>query len=526
LSAGIIIYSSGSRPPALSHKRHGEMKSLSKVVLVLLTVTALSAAVVSPAAAAAPEPQLPALTCADGACQLVGNATGLAGFLRGGANLALTQLPFEPSADGGVQAALDIKKDITLSLPVGEVVLTNAELQVEVGEDGKIKRLNGAADMPSLTFGLLDDVRVLTPARANVGLDLGKNLPDTGFELAPERSYLFFYAVSAAAAAADTAMNVTARTSEKAEAFSLAFAPGQRAILVIDTVDPVAYLDGHVTLSGIDQIALLGRLLERTPVAEYVPDTLPLRERTQFGLSGKFSKNLAESRLILSGAYLLDAGILPARLGIEAQPLNLQGELTVSRDGVWVDGVLKSAIEPDKLFNGGARVVMFLPVSKVAGPGYVDVDASVKVPAVNMGVRVGAKAGVGKYELSGQVSTPFTDSDPTGNVSGDLPDVAGAVGPVVGRAAGAVGSAAGTVGSVAGRAAGDVGATAGKATAAVGTGAGKAAGFVGPVASRAAGVLSGYARSGLGLAGNAIVAGKAKLSRDATATATPTPVIL
>ena len=321
-------------------------------------------------------------------------------------------------------------------------------------------------------------------------------------------------------------MDVTGRTAGKMDAFSLSFAPGQRATLVIDTVEPVAYLDGHVTLSGIDQIALLGGLLESTPIAEYVPDTLPLRERTQFGLSGKFSKDLAESRLTLSGAYLLDAGILPARLGIEAQLLNLLGELTVSRDGVLVDGVLKSAVEPDKLFDGGARVVMFVPFSKVAGPGYAGVDASVKVPAVNLGVGAGAKAGAGKYELSGQLSTPFTDSDLTGKVSGELPDVAGAVGSAAGQAAGAVGTAAGTVGSAAGEAAGAVGTTTGKATAAVGTGAGKAAGFVGPVAGRAAGALSGYARSGLGLAGAAINAGKAKLSRDATPALTmaPTPV--
>jgi hypothetical protein len=491
------------------------MKSLRKVVLVLLTVTALSAAVVSPAGAVPLEPQAPApapvLTCAGGTCQLAGNTAGLPGFLRSGANLALTQLPFKSTAEGSAQATLDVRKDITLSLPVGEATLTNARLQVEVGKDGKITRLNGTADMPFPTFGLLDDVRVVTPARANVGLDLGKNLPGTGFELDPDRPYLFFNAVSTTGAA----MDVTGRTAGKMEAFSLSFAPGQRATLVIDTVEPVAYLNGHVTLSGIDQIVLLGGLLERTPIADYVPDTLPLRERTQFGLSGKFNKDLAESRLTLSGAYLLDAGILPARLGIEAQLLNLQGELTVSRDGVLVDGVLKSAIEPDRLLDGGARVVMFVPFSKTAGSSYAGVDASVKVPAANLGVGAGARAGAGKYELSGKLRTPFTASELTGEVSGDLPDVAGAVG-----------SAAGTVASAAGEAAKAVGTTTGKAAAVVGTGAGKASGFVGPVAGRTAWILSGYARSGLGLAGAAINTGKARLSRDATPdpTAAPTPV--
>ena len=159
--------------------------------------------------------------------------------------------------------------------------------------------------MPFPTFGLLNDVRVVTPARANVGLDLGKNLPASGFDLVPDRPYLFF--------SANSFMNMAGRTSGTADEFSLSFEPGQRLALVVDTVEPVAYLNGQVTLPLTDQIALLGGLLEHTPIGPYVPDTLPLRERTQYGLSGKFSKDVAASRLTLRGAYTLDAGFLPAQ---------------------------------------------------------------------------------------------------------------------------------------------------------------------------------------------------------------------
>jgi hypothetical protein len=491
------------------------MTFLKKFSAVLLIVTALSAALVSPTAAAPIPPQAPALSCDAGACQLTGDAAGLLGLLRDGANLAIQQLPFESTADGGVQARLDINKDITLALPVGDVTLTNADLQVEIGEDGAIRRLHGTADMPFPTFGLLDDVRIVTPARAEVGFDLGKNLPETGFELDPERSYLFFNA--------DTAMNVAGRTAGKAEEFSLSFAPGQRATLVIDTVEPVAYLNGHVTLTGLDQIALLGGALESTAIGPYVPDSLPLRERTQFGLSGKFSKNVADSRLTLRGAYTLDGGILPARLGIEAQPVNVLGAVTLSRDGVLVDGVLSSTIEPDKVFDGGARVVAFVPFSKAAGGGYASVDASVKAPAAKLGAEAGARVGEGGYELRGELETPFKGYELAGKVSGDLPDVAGAVGTAAGAVGSAAGKAAGAVGPVVGDAAGAVGTTVGKAAGAVGSAAGKAVDFVGPVAGKAAGTVGGYARSGVGLAGDAINAGKALLNRDATPTPTPTP---
>jgi hypothetical protein len=539
------------------------MKLLKKVIPVALIVTALSAAVVSPAAAA---PPAPALRCVDSVCQLEGEAEGLLRLLTEGANLALSQVPLEKTADGGSQASLNVNKDFTLSLPIGDVTLSNANLEVEVDENGAIRRLNGTADMPFPTFGLLDDVRVVTPAQANVGLDLGKNLPETEFELVPDRPYLYFEA--------DTAMDVTGRTAGRAGEFGLSFVPGQRASIIIDTEEAVAYLDGHVTLAGVDQIAVLGGLLESTPVAEYVPNALPLRERTQFGLTGKFSKDITEGWIKLSGAYLLDGGVLPARLGIEAEPVNLLGELTISRDGVLVDGVLKSALEPETIFNGGARVVTLIPFTKEAGAGYAGIDASVDAPAIKLGVAAGASAGEEGYELRGRLTTPFSDSDLSGKVTGELPDVAGAVGsaaekasetvgPAVGEAAGAVGaaagkavdavapvvgsaadavgsaagSAAGAVGSAAGSAAGAVGSAAGKAAetvgpavgtaaGAVGAAAGKAVDAMGPVVGKAVGAVGGAAQQGFDLLGtfarNAVNAGKARLP-GATPTPTPAP---
>jgi hypothetical protein len=451
------------------------MKLSRKTVLVLLVVAALSAAVVSPAAAApgTGQPAAPALACEGGTCQIAGSTSGLLGALQLGANLALSQVPFETTADGGTRATLNAQRDITLSLPIGEIKLANAQLQVEVGTDGKIKRLNGSADMPFPTFGLLNDVHVVNPARADVGLDLGKNLPDVGVPLQPDRPYLFFNA--------NSFLNVAGRTAGSPDDFSLAFTPGQRLTLVVDTVDPVAYLNGQATLSVTDQIALLGGILESTPLGPYVPNTLPLRERTQFGLAGKFNKDLAESRLTLRGGYMLDAGFLPAQLGVDAQLVNVLGQLTLSRDGALVDGVLKSAIQPDKVFDGSVKVETFIPFTETAGPSYAGVDASLKVPAAKLGIGGGAKASAGKYELNGQLTTPFSGSELKGKVSGRLPDVAGAVG----QAASAVGSAAT-----------------------------KAAQFVGPLAGRAGATVSEYARSGLSLAGNAIVAGKAKLSSD------------
>jgi hypothetical protein len=255
-----------------------------------------------------------------------------------------------------------------------------------------------------------------------------------------------------------------------------------------------------------------------------------------------FSKDVAESELTLSGAYTLDGGALPARLGIEAQPIHLQGTVSLNRDGALVDGVVSSAIEPETIFDSGAHIRAFVPFREDAGSGYVMVDGSVKAPAVKLGAEAGVKVGGEGYALQGKLTTPLTDGELSGEVSGELPDVAGTVGPVVekaadtvgtsvGKAAGAVGSAAGvaaeTVAPAVGSAAGAVGTTVGQAADAVGGTASKTAGLVGPAVGKAAGTVGGAARQGYSLAEvfaeSLINAGKARLGRNATPAQTPTP---
>jgi hypothetical protein len=204
------------------------MAVLGKFLSVLLIVTALSAGVASPAAASAALPPAPALRCEDGICQLTGEASGVAEMLRTGTNKALKELPFEVSEDGALSATLDVNKDITLALPVGDVTLSNANLQIEVGPDGEIQRLRGMADMPFPTFGFLDDVRILTPARAAFGLERGENLRHRAragsrhiSSSTPTRPWMWL--------PARREMATTSRFIR----------PGQRT-LVIDTVEPVA----------------------------------------------------------------------------------------------------------------------------------------------------------------------------------------------------------------------------------------------------------------------------------------------
>ena len=329
----------------------------------------------------------------------------------------------------GLEASFAVSKDVTLALPWGELKLTNVELQAELGKDGSVERLRGTADMPFPTFGVFDEARIVTPARADMGLELGKNLEGLNLVLEPDRQYVFFNV--------DTAFGMAARAPGKSSEFAFSLAPGQHLTLVIDTVDPVAYLDGQMMLSIDDQIALLGGILEDTAIGPYVPDSLPRRERTQFAVSGKFSKNLAESYIKLTGAYVMDGGLLPARLGIEAQPVQVKGSLTISREGVLADGVVASSIEPERILDGGADFQAFIPFRVGAGEAFASVKGKVAAPVVKLSADAGARISQAGYELRGRLTTPFTGREVAGETAGKiaLPDVAGAARPFVAQAA-------------------------------------------------------------------------------------------
>ena len=373
-----------------------------RVVPIILLMAVLTAAIVSPASAA---PVKPAHT-----------PTSSLRFLG------------EP----GLEAPFAVSKDVTLALPWGDLRLTNVALQVALGADGSVERLRGTADMPFPTFGVLDDTRIITPARADVGLELGKNLSGLNLALDPDRQYLFLNV--------DTAFGMAARTPGKASELAFSLEPGQHLVLVFDTVEPVAYLDGQITLSLDDQIALLGGVLEHTAIGPYVPDSLPLRERTQFAVAGKFSKDLAESYIKLTGAYVMDGGLLPARVGIEAQPVQVKGSLTISRDGILADGAVASSIEPERVLDGGADFQAFIPFRAGAGEAFVSVEGKVAVPVAKLSADAGARIGQAGYALRGRLATPFTGRELIGKSAGKIkwPNIATAAQPMVEQATSAL----------------------------------------------------------------------------------------
>ncbi len=249
-------------------------------------------------------------------------------------------------------ADLRIDEDLTLTLPLGEITLPKAQLDVEMGDDNRIARLHGLVEAPFPTLGVLSDVRMVQPALAEMGLDTGANLSHLAAPLDPERQYLFFNITSG--------MDVAGKVAATGDTLSLSAPAGQALTLVIDTEEPLVYLAGNVTVNTSGELLLAGPLQELAQQSALIPDGLPLRQRTQVTVSGLAGKN-AEEHLKLGGAWSVGAGALGRWLGVEATPLAVEGLLTLSAEGLLLDGVVRSSIAPDTVLDSSVQLTAFIP---------------------------------------------------------------------------------------------------------------------------------------------------------------------
>jgi hypothetical protein len=321
------------------------------------------------------------LRCADGACTVQVPLDGISPLARIGAGLGLSALQSRPGAlPAGVR--LEIRDDLVVTLPVGEVTLPRAQLDVEMGEGNRIARLHGTVETPFPSLGVLSDVHMVQPAVAEVGLDTGRNLSHLHAPLDPDRPYLFFNMSSG--------FDMAARVADTGESLGLSAPAGQLLTLVIDTVDPLVYLAGDVTVNHGGEMLLPGPLLDLARQSALIPDALPVRQRTQVTVSGLAGKNVAET-LKLGGAWAIDAGALDKWLGVEATPLAVEGVLTLSAEGMLLDGVARSAIEPDALFDGRVHLTAFVPFQRDGTDAYVEARADVAIPLAKVATGAGAR---------------------------------------------------------------------------------------------------------------------------------------
>jgi hypothetical protein len=346
------------------------MSFIPKLIPAILIATVLAGITGGAARAEAAPPQPATLRCADGACTVQMPAGDLPLLAKVGATLGWSALQSQPGAlPAG--AALQIDDDLVLTLPVGEITLPQARLDIELGDDNRIQRLHGVVETPFPTLGVLSDVRMVQPALAEVGLDTGANLSHLSAPLDPERQYLFFNITSG--------MDVASKVAGTGDTLSLSAPAGQALTLVIDTKEPLVYLAGNVTVNTSGELLLAGPLQELAQQTDLMPDSLPLRQRTHVAMSGLAGKD-ADAYLNLSGSWAVDAGALGRWLGVEATPLAVEGLLTLSAEGMLLDGVVRSSIEPDTVLDSSARLAAFIPFKDGAQDAFVETQAAVAIP--------------------------------------------------------------------------------------------------------------------------------------------------
>jgi hypothetical protein len=330
---------------------------------------------------AAPSPRSAGVRCADGACTVQVGLKGVSPLAKVGAKLGLSALQSRSETlPAGVHLAID--DDLVITLPVGEITLPEAQLDVELGDGNRIARLHGTVETPFPTLGVLNDVRMVEPAIAEVGLDTGRNLSHLGAPLDPDRPYLFFNV--------STGFDVGARVAATGESLGLSTPAGQALTLVVDTKEPLVYLVGNVTINHTGEMLLAGPLLDMARKSDLIPDALPMRQRTQVTLSGLAGKNVDE-RLKLGGSWAVDAGALDSWLGIDAKPLTVEGVLTLSADGMLLDGVVRSSIEPDTVFDGSVHLTAFVPFRRGLADAFVEARADVAIPLAKVATGAGAR---------------------------------------------------------------------------------------------------------------------------------------
>ena len=363
------------------------MHSTYKLVSIFILITLLSGATGASALAAPPAdttqpPNTLTLQCDQAGCTAQATLPGVPGLIKTGVGLLLSLVQEQQNATPGT-TRVTLDDDLVVSLPAGQVRLPNANLALELDTDNRVKRLHGAAEVPFPSLGALADVTVLKPAMAEVGLEKGSALSHLNAPLDDDRQYLFFTFRSG--------FDVSAKAPGAANPFGLSVPAGQTATLVVDTQEPMVYLAGNVTVTHDEQIALVGKLLEPVQSLGALPQALPLRQRTQVALSGQLGMEPDHRTIEVGVAHAVDAGVIADWLDVDLRPLAVEGLLTVTHDGLLLQGVVSSSIAPDLLLDATTRLDAFIPFSGELEDAYLFVQAHAGVPVAKVTADATAK---------------------------------------------------------------------------------------------------------------------------------------
>lgn len=318
------------------------------------------------------DPTAYGVQCSEGVCTLRIKDAGIAvpGVVAAGASLLFTflqdQIRLLPEGAG-----LQITDDVTIQTPMGQLALFDTDMIVQLAADQTIERLRGTAQIPWPSFGGATDGVEHALAVADIGLEPGKYLSYLNLPLAADQSY--FYLRLGAGLQTD-ATGAPQRTV--LHAINTPVTRGQYLTLLIDPQKLDLLLDGNLT------IALLDDWLQ---VNQFLTDQtgLPFElasEAVNFHVSGLISSDLAASYLELDGLYTLEKQFIRNWFQTDASPLAVTGSLRINREGLLFNGLTRSSVLPDRLFDGEMRVEAFLPMNGNLWNAYIATATQANAP--------------------------------------------------------------------------------------------------------------------------------------------------
>jgi len=149
-------------------------------------------------------------------------------------------------------------------------------------------------------------------------------------------------------------------------------------LVVVDPVERFVHVVGNVMLVDTAELLLSQDLLGQA--AGLTPGLLPLPERMGVRLALLVTDDLADTEIELSTGYAITGGPVAARFGLDAEPIALEGTLSIGNDGLGFEGVARSTLEPDEVFASEGSVTIQVPLLGSEDRASLAVAGNVDVP--------------------------------------------------------------------------------------------------------------------------------------------------
>lgn len=274
-------------------------------------------------------------------------------------------------------AGISVSDGLVLDLPIGNLKLADARIDLVMGEDGSVESFYGTAALPKPSLGIFSRANVDRPIATSIGFDSGAKLPAISAALDPERKYLFFDLAAGTELAASL-------DEESDASLWLSIPEGQRATVVIDPQERFAYVDGNVTLRYSGSAAFLATLLDPTESLDLFRGELPIRHEATVHVTGVVADQLADSRLEFAGRYAVDGGRIAELLKLNGEPLALEGGIVISDEGLLGTGIVRSTVLPETVWDSAVQAQVFVPFSGNISDAYAALNTRVEIPIANV----------------------------------------------------------------------------------------------------------------------------------------------